>query len=71
MFSPHCPQGDMPTIRRAIVAGSLLPCALFVLWEGVMLPLARPGSGDDPLALLLQVGGREREEEREGGIEVY
>jgi tyrosine-specific transport protein len=55
-------RGDMAAIRAAVIGGSLLPLAMFLLWDGAILgstpdaqTLAAPGA--DPLAPLRALGG--------------
>jgi len=50
--------GDMGKVRRALVAGSAIPVAMFLAWDAVTLALSGGGApGADPLDSVAEVAG--------------
>ena len=52
-------QYNVQQIRIAITAGSLIPLAMFITWNLVILGIATPGSAADPVQLLRSGGAGE------------
>ncbi|XP_057846863.2 uncharacterized protein LOC131056574 isoform X2 [Cryptomeria japonica] len=49
--------GDISRIRTSIIFGSMVPLAVFLVWDAAALGVAPISGGEDPLDSLLRLGG--------------